>query len=144
VATYPAYLTRSVLKNATPVPGATHAAVGVRPFKIVDPGGSGAEGQAGSMVTGHDISVTIYGNNIPALLALVGSAKEDVIVKYTTSAGALRKRTVKNVQIVEIVGQADIPRRDDGAPIAKLGVRGYTAWVSGGTLATMLLDAGDT
>jgi hypothetical protein len=96
------------------------------------------------MVTGHDISVTIYGQNIPALLALVGSAKEDVVIKYTTSAGALRKRTVKNVQIVEIVGQADIPRRDDGAPIAKIGVRGYAAWAAGDTVATLLLDAGDT
>ena len=96
------------------------------------------------MVTGDDLSVTIYGNNIPALLALIGSTKESVVGKYTTSAGALRKKTLKKVQVVEIVGQADIPRRDDGAPIAKIGVRGYAAWAAGDTVATLLLDEADT
>jgi len=144
MAVYPVYAARGVTKNATPVPGATHASFAIKSTSVVDPGGAGATGPAGAFVASWDISVTVFGNNIAALLALLGSTKESVIVKYVTTAGALRKVTFLNVQVVEVVGQADIPRGDDGAPIARLGVRGYVAWAVGTTLAAAMVDAPDS
>lgn len=140
---YPVFATRGVTKNATPVSGVTHAGYLPKPMTRQDPGGAGSKGVVGEVLHGWDVSVSIYGNNIPVLLALLGTAKESVILKYTTTAGALRKVTILKVEIVEVLGQADIPRGDDGAPIAKIGVRGYVAWAVNDTLATVIVDAAD-
>ena len=137
--------TRYAKKGAglTAVTGAQYFSYTVTPTRVVDPGVAGGPGQAASLVTRRDLTVRVYGTNVPVLLALVGSAAEQLVVGYQNGAGANRKKTFKKIRFTRPLGTADVRAADSGGKVAMYGVEGRGCWLSTDTLALMVVDATD-
>jgi len=137
--------TRYVKKGEglTAVAGAQYFSYTVRPVAVADPGPAGTPGRAASLVTYRDIVVRVYGSNLAALLALIGSAAEGLTVGYQTAAGVNRKKTFKKVAFTTPLGTCEVRSKDSGGKISMYGVEGHGCWLTNDTLALMVLDAAD-
>ena len=136
---------RYVKKGAglTAVAGAQYWSQRVAVTKTVDKGSAGSPGRKASLVTYRDLVIRVYGSNVAALLALIGSAAEQLVVGYQDGAGANRKRTYKMIRFTTPVGTVDIKSKDAGGKTAVYCVEGHGCWLSTDTLALMRVDAAD-
>lgn len=130
------------LKNATPITGATHWGYAVKLDRSLESGGCGTPGRAGAMVNRKDIVVRVFGTSILALLALIGSTKENFVGGFATPAGNLKK-TFKNVRFTTPLGTFTIKDKDTGGKISAFGIEGHCCWGDADTLATMIVTAAD-
>jgi hypothetical protein len=77
------------------------------------------------------------------LLAILGTAQANAVIGTVGAGGAAEKITVKNVTWTMVTSNIEIPANDAGGKLALFGVRGYAAWASTDTLATMIVAAAD-
>ena len=142
------FRTRYVGVGATPdmVDGATHARVTVAgPAVFIDPGDAGAPGPAEVQVgSGFGIGVQVFGINPIDLLALIGAVAANVVVGIKAEAGANEKITVKSVMFTGEIAPMEIPRNDQGGPIAPHGVQGIAEMGASDTIALMITKTTDT
>ena len=129
--------------GSTSIAGVTHGAYAVKTTTRVESGGAGAPGRKGAQVTYKDITVTLYGEDVLALLAQVAQTKASIVIGYVTGAGVNRKKTFKNVVFTDVVKAGDVPRRDSGGKVARFGILGHCCWLSTDTLALMIKDESD-
>jgi len=139
------FRTQYVGIGATPdlVDGATHARITVAgPAVFTDPGDAAAPGVAEVQVGGGiTIGVQVFGVNPIDLLALIGEASGNVVIGIKAEAGANEKITVKSVVFTGEISAMEIPRNDQGGPIAPHGVQGIAEMGVEDTIATMIVKA---
>jgi len=140
------FRTRYVKKNATAVDGATHARITVAgPAVFVDPGDAGAPGPAEVQVGGGiTITVQVFGVNPIDLLALIGATAENMVIGIKAEDGGNEKITVKSVAFTGEIAALEIPRNDQGGPIAPHGVQGIAEMGANDTIALMITKTADT
>jgi len=135
-----------ILKNATLIEGSRAAEIDAPGYPIfVDPGGADAKGpeeiQAG--IAG-DVTVRIFGVNPIDLLALLGSAAENVILKIKGAAGANKIITIKSVLFYRSIGTIRVAAPDGGGMVTMWGIEGRAKWGGSDTYALMIVMAADT
>jgi hypothetical protein len=129
--------------GTTAIAGVTHAAWGFKPTAIQESGGAGIPGRKASLVTSYDLTVSLFGEDLLALLAQVGKTKANITIGYADGAGVLKKCVLKNVVFTDVIRAGDIPRRDEGGKVASFGILGHGCWLSTDTVALMRVVSGD-
>jgi hypothetical protein len=125
------------------ISGVTHAKIDIATVTKQVPGQAGTAGPADEHRTMTTVKVTLYGNDQPALVALM-DAKSSVVLGYINGAGANEKITLTNVRFNSIVQGVDIPEMDSGGKVAPFAISGTVAFGSNDTLATVYVAATDT
>ena len=128
------------------IDGVTHARVAVAgPAVFSDPGGAAAPGAA-EFQTGGGITITVqvFGVNPIDLLALVGAASANAVIGIKAEDGGNEKITVKNVVFTGEIAGIEIPRNDQGGPLAPHGVQGIAEMAASDTIALMITKTTDT
>lgn len=138
------YATRYAKHPTDSLAGITHAEVRPGATTITDPGAAGTPGQAGSLVTDSQLSVTLYGTDYAALLALVGATAANLVLGAEGAAGANEKHTAKSVYFNAVPGMVAIPPKDAGGNVGRFSISGDCDWGAEDTFATMFVAAADT
>ena len=121
---------------------ATH--VGLAPSTVVSnpiPPSNGVGGPMGRVVKYKELAVTIYGNDLAELLALVVAAAADVVVPTFGLDGAAETITIVGVYFDEVVQDFEFPAPDAGGKVPQFAVRGRANWADGDTFADVLTAA---
>ena len=134
---------RGAKTGSTAINGVTHAALSPRVTKVIDPGPAGTPGQSESVVVDRGLGVSLFGHDMPTLLALVGTAKATIILQIYGPAGALQKLTLTNVYWNEVLGEMSVPAKDGGGKVPAFGIRGEVEWGANDTFAAVLVAAAD-
>jgi len=131
---------RSAKHPTDAIDGITHARViAGTPAVFTDPGDAAAPGPAEVQVGGGaGVRVELYGVNPIDLLALVGAASANVVIGIKAEDGANELITVKSVVFAGEIAAMEIPRNDQGGPIAPYGVFGLAEWGAADTYALMI------
>jgi len=78
-----------------------------------------------SVVGRADVGVEIYGNNPRALTLKLGTLGASVVFSVLRDDGTTGTETLALVDLVEVVGSAEIPEADSGGKLAAFGIRGW-------------------
>jgi len=106
---------RLATKNVTQLDDVTHATFSLTGAAHVDDGDSESPGPE-EVLTGafYRLTATVFGKNLNTLLALLGSAAENLVLATKGVDGANEKITLKNWRPIGLVGPIDIPRHIEG------------------------------
>ena len=128
--------------NAVAVNGVTHAAISYRPVRKFarNPVAGGVEDSA---IVDQAHSVSLFGNDVAALDALIGDDAANLVIDTFGTNGALEKCTLKNVKFDQVLSDKDIPESDSGGKVAAYGISGDLHYGDSDTPALMEIWAVD-
>ncbi|HUU34149.1 MAG TPA: hypothetical protein VMW48_08795 [Vicinamibacterales bacterium] len=126
------------MAHTAAVEGATHCGYQLELVSSADGGDAAEPGEVERLVTDRRLSVTVYGQDDGALLALLEATAANLVIGYKGAAGAAKTKTLKNVYFCEQVSEIPIKAKDTGGNVPTVGVRGHAQWGAADTIATMI------
>lgn len=137
------HVARYASHGGSNIDGVTHWGYKLTPIKSTDPGAADAPGDAETIITHYSLTVTLYSQDDNALIALIGAAASNAVLGYKASAGANRKKTIKNVYFDDGPSQVEAPAKDSGGKVPVFSITGTAQWGASDTPALMIVDAAE-
>jgi len=120
------------------IAGMTHAVLEIQPTVADEPPAAGALGEGGQALTMTRVLVTVFGNSINALVALLGAAAADLAIVYKAADGSNYTCTVAAVAFTRFGAGLAFPPIDGGGRVGPFAVSGRAEWAEGDALSDVL------